>query len=381
MKIVLNILMDERIGGPTLRTLQIAKHLNGYKTIVVMPSGTNVFVEMLSQAGIPYYQINLKRIRRSSNPIGNLAYFFWLLPNIYSLIRIIKKEKIDVVHANGLIHLQGPIAARLTSTKLLWHLNDANVGVPKLLRIPCIFLLKKLASKIAVTSQAVIDYCNSDVTRISGDIPILGVPVDEKRFNPNIDPLMLKTEIGFPKDAKLIGSVGNINENKNYETFIEAAGLLSREYDNLRFVIVGPALGTQPKYFNKLKSYVRRLGLEDILLFTGARQDIPNIMAALDVFVFTSLSESGPMVVLEAMATGKPVVSTKVGLVPDVLKEGQTGFLVPFKDPESVANAVKMLLENPNMAKEFGIKGRQSMLEKFTLKRCAEKYLEVYKSV
>ncbi|PIU68061.1 MAG: glycosyltransferase family 1 protein, partial [Armatimonadetes bacterium CG07_land_8_20_14_0_80_40_9] len=145
---------------------------------------------------------------------------------------------------------------------------------------------------------------------------------------------------------------------------------------NIKFLIVGDG-----PLREELKEQSKDLGIEDEVTFTGSRQDIPEIMAALDIFVLTSIKEHFGRVVIEAMACGKPVIATNSGAVPEIVEDKVTGILVPPEDSEKLAEAIIELLEDKEKAKEMGIAGRKRVEELFSIEKHTRQIEEVYLSL
>ncbi|MGB9802180.1 MAG: glycosyltransferase [Desulfofundulus sp.] len=129
-----------------------------------------------------------------------------------------------------------------------------------------------------------------------------------------------------------------------------------------------------------LEEESRALGLEGRLFFTGERRDIPQILSLMDVFVLPSTTEGLPLTILEAMAAGKPVIASRVGGLPEVVVDGETGFLVPPGDPQALARALAQLLVNRQKAEEMGQKGKQRVMQHFTVQTMVRKIEEEYKA-
>ena len=129
------------------------------------------------------------------------------------------------------------------------------------------------------------------------------------------------------------------------------------------FLIVGD--GVYRKY---LESLTRKLGLNQNVIFTGIRSDIPQILAALDVYVLSSVSEGFGRSIIEAMACAKPIVATRVGGIPEAIEHGANGLLVPAKNPAALSQAIISILENKHKSRQMGLLGRQRAQELFTAK-------------
>ncbi|HYJ15422.1 MAG TPA: glycosyltransferase family 4 protein, partial [Candidatus Limnocylindria bacterium] len=161
-----------------------------------------------------------------------------------------------------------------------------------------------------------------------------------------------------------IGIVGRIFPIKNHALFLDAAARIFARERKARFIIVGDGV-LRPK----LEKQARDLGIADRVLFTGWRRDLPRICADLDVLVVSSDNEGTPVSAIEAMAAGCPVVATRVGGLPDLIEDQSTGCLVPPREPETLANAVLGLFDDPQLARELGKHGRDSVRQRFTVQR------------
>ena len=379
MRTILNVLMDERVGGPQLRVLQVAKHLNmrGYETIVVIPQGDRKFSDMLEYAKITYYRLPLKRLKRTINPISHLSYLLFFIQNVLELMKIIKLHSVDLLHINGISHLQiqAPIAAKLTKTKLIWHLNDTTT--PLFLAKIMLPLVHWLANKIVVTSPAVLKYLG-ELLATNDDIDILYPPIDTSKFSPDIKAVELKKSLGINSSDSVVGTIGNFYPLKGYEYFFQAASVIKANYPYVKFLAVGPKLDTKTLYWETISSLISNLGLQNDVILAGYRNDIPELLSIMDVFVMSSISESGPITLIEAMSMGKPVVATNVGIVPEAVLNGKTGIIVPSKDFEAIAEATLYLLKNKEKASLMGIKGRERAKKLFTIERCVDRHEKIY---
>jgi len=173
-----------------------------------------------------------------------------------------------------------------------------------------------------------------------------------------------RRERGFTDKHKLIGIVGRIFPIKNHALFLDAAARIAARDTAARFVIVGDGVLRQ-----RLENQARELGIDNRVLFTGWRTDLPSICADLDVLVVSSDNEGTPVSAIEAMAVGCPVVATRVGGLPDLIDDGLTGRLVPPRDAVALANAVLDLLQSPTAAREIGTNAREFVRQRFTVER------------
>ncbi len=186
-----------------------------------------------------------------------------------------------------------------------------------------------------------------------------------------------RSELGLSSAHLIVGMVANLNRAvKGVEYFVEAMPLILGEVPEARFLILGggPDEGA-------LRSKTRELRVQDRVVFGGFRPDIERFYPVMDVSVLTSLSEGLSMTVLESMSFGLPVVVTRVGGNPEIVRDGETGFLVPPRDPEAFAERVVQLLKNQELRERMGESGRRVVQERFTLSSTAARYEEVYKDV
>jgi glycosyltransferase involved in cell wall biosynthesis len=378
---VLNVLYDGRVGGPQLRVLQVADRLKakGFQTTVVMPKGDREFASLLAQAQIPFHDFDLVRLRRSLNPVEHVRYVAKFWPNVLELRRLIRERHIEIVHTNGLMNLQTPIAARLEGVGLVWHLND--LGTPKLLRLMFLPLVRAWSHRIALAARAVGQYCFPDVTISDKCFQLLYAPVDTEKFSPQVDGTKVREELNIPPQCPVVGIVANICPGKGQEYFLEAAGLVKHRYPDAKFLVVGGKLDNRHEFWSALMQQTAKLGLERDVFFMGRRNDVPQVLRAMTIFVQASDSEACPMAVLEASASGLPVVATSVGGTPELIEDGITGILIEPRNVEQIAEAVLRVLDSPETARRIGQAGAERMRKHFSLDACVEVHARMYNAV
>jgi glycosyltransferase involved in cell wall biosynthesis len=166
---------------------------------------------------------------------------------------------------------------------------------------------------------------------------------------------------------------------KGYEELLDAMGEVAREGFDVKLAIVGEAIyQNSGVYKRKILMKANSAGLKDKIIFTGFRENIPEILASFDIFVLPSRSEGFGRVNLEAMAMGKPVVSTNVGGIPEVVLDGVTGILVPPGNSKSLSHAIMRLLNDPRLRASMGRKGRKRVEQHFTLHAHVQRIEEIY---
>jgi glycosyltransferase involved in cell wall biosynthesis len=135
------------------------------------------------------------------------------------------------------------------------------------------------------------------------------------------------------------------------------------------------------KLLDRLKEEVSGMGLEKNIDFLGYREDIPQLLQAMDIFILPSLSEGTPLSILEAMASLKPVVATDVGGLSEIIENGETGFLVPSKDPGSLAAKILLVLENRDLAEKMAAAARKKVVCEYDLSIMVRKYVDLYEGM
>jgi glycosyltransferase involved in cell wall biosynthesis len=199
--------------------------------------------------------------------------------------------------------------------------------------------------------------------------------IDLARFRP--DPAArerVRRELGIDAETWVVGTVGRIAVEKNQALLLRAAAPLLGRRTRLIVAGDGPLLAS-------LSELAAALGIAPFVSLLGSRRDVPDVLNALDAFVLCSNTEGLPLVLPEAMATGLPVVSTSVGGIPTVIDEGQSGFLVPVGDEQSLRDRVGRLQADPELSRAVGSRARAAAMARFSAERMRREYLELYERV
>jgi glycosyltransferase involved in cell wall biosynthesis len=203
------------------------------------------------------------------------------------------------------------------------------------------------------------------------------------RGDPSIDGSGVRRELGIPDDAPVLASVSRLFSWKGQRELIRAFAMLRQEVPASRLLIVGAdAADVHGGSFTaELQQLARELSVSDAISFTGARSDIPQVMAACDVFTLPSFEEPFGLVFLEAMAMAKPVVAVDNGGTPEVVEHARTGLLSPPYDIPALAANIVTLLRDAELRKRLGAHGRQRALEYFNAPRMARDAEQAYAAV
>ncbi len=201
--------------------------------------------------------------------------------------------------------------------------------------------------------------------------------VDVDRFRPQPDAgAAIRQELGIPTDAPVCGIVAALRPEKNHLLFLRAAALVKHDLPAAHFVITGEGPERE-----KIEAALRGNPLENCVHMTGNRSDIPQMLAAFDLFALTSRNEANPVSILEAMATGLPVVSTRVGSVAETVDHGVTGYLAPAGHADELAARWFKVLSNLDEGKRMGQLGRQVVVDGWSLAAMVRGYEELITSV
>jgi glycosyltransferase involved in cell wall biosynthesis len=183
----------------------------------------------------------------------------------------------------------------------------------------------------------------------------------------------VRRDLGIPEDAFVIGSVGRLEEVKNFSLLLKVISRLKGDFPGVRLILAGDG-----SLLDDLRKYSVRLGIDSTVHFLGARNDIPAVLAAMNVFTLTSIRESFPNVLMEAMAAGLPVVSTNVGGCEELVNNGVSGFLVESPWEEGLESVFRSLLKDSVLRSQLGTSARMVIREKFSTEKMVQKLGSFY---
>lgn len=294
-------------------------------------------------------------------------------------VRLIRRyagtRGIDVVHSHGYKSNIYALAASLGAPWKLVSTCHNWLGESRAMR------LYARLDKLVLRGFDAVAGVSEDVTRellahVDGrKVRKIENGVDMLKFGTPLDKSQAKKQMGFD-ERPLVGFVGRLSRGKGVSDLLRAVRMLLAEGLDFHTLIVGSGEREEA-----LKAEVRDLGLGDSVTFTGNRDDTPLIYAALDVFVLPSMKEAFPLVVLEAMAAGAPIVATTVGDVPRMIEHDVSGLLTGPGDAASLGLAVRTLLLDRDKAEHLGRAAHAAAAKHYASTRMAERYLEMYRQV
>lgn len=372
---VANIIEEGKLGGPQVRITMVASALKnmGVETVVFFPKQeSDRFREKLELSGVPHRTLRMHRLGRGGWTMCVFVLsFVW---EVLDLHRELKFGKFDLVHiSGGAWQMKGAVAGRLAGIPVLWHLNDTQM--PATIVLMFRWLAKRLAAGFIVTASRVQHYYLEGTPLANKPTYMVQAPVDTTLYDPK---RIAADESLYAYSRIRIVSVANINPIKGFETLIDAAALLKDMIGDYSVIIVGPVFKRQKKYFEELQSRIQSLRLEEHFFFLGQHDNIASVMRTADIFVCSSVAESGPMTVWEAMSMECAVISTDVGDVAQYIKNGENGYIVPVGDAVSMAHFIARLAVNSGLRKKFGRKAREIAISELDIKQCARRHRDAY---
>jgi glycosyltransferase involved in cell wall biosynthesis len=242
------------------------------------------------------------------------------------------------------------------------------------------FLYKRVDYAIAISE--IIKSNLIETTILTQDkIVLLHDATDTSKFDPSaIDHNKIRNEYNIKNNELLIGMMARFTPGKGHEEFLHASQKLLTKYNNIKFIVIGEASKGEDKYAESIQMLANKLGVANNVYFTGFRSDIPEVLGALDIFVFPSRAESFGLALIEAMSMGLPSVCTNYGGVLDIAVDGYTSYLFQKENADSLADKVELLIESALLREIFGKASRQRAIELFDLNVFTKQLINLYNS-
>lgn len=294
------------------------------------------------------------------------------------LVRHIKENNIDIVQTAVFpADIYGRISASLAAAPVIMstmhRVEDHKQEAIYRMLFLADTLTMPLTTKIIAVSQAVKNYIVSFHKLRPDKISVIYNGIDIHQYNHNIDTDKFKVTLGLKPDIPTVAFIGRIVKVKGLKYFFRAAASILKAGETVQFLIVGD--GPLKEHFIKQTHY---LGIDKHVSFIGFRDDIPDILSTINILVIPSLREGLPLTILEAMIARKPIIATSVGGIPEAIKDGETGVLVPPRDSPKLAQAILDLLKNPEKCIEMGEKGKERANRYFDVERMVKEYERLY---
>lgn len=309
-------------------------------------------------------------------PLNKLKHRFdWTI--VKEIYQLIKKRDIKIVrthqyHAN----LYGRIAAWLARVPcIVASVHNIYTRDRKLHRRTINKFLSRFTDKVVAVSEIV----KKDILKYDGlaedKITVIYNGIDIGKFT-NINASGIRSEYGISADIPVVGTVGRLTPQKGQRCLIEAIWKIKNKFPQIMLFIVGDG-----PIREELRVYAKTLGIDNNIIFTGLRRDIPALLASMDIFIFPSLWEGLPNALIEAMAAGKPIIATDIPPVREVLSSGEIGILVPPNNSDAIADSIEFLLHDETLAENLRTAARDRAFSSFNIDTTVNQYTDLFTNI
>jgi glycosyltransferase involved in cell wall biosynthesis len=366
---ILRLIARLNVGGPAIHVVLLSAGLDHKRFQTLLVSGR----ENPGEGSMLDYAL-ARGVRPLIIPqiVGEFSLGPREIKALIRLTQLMRQERPDVVHTHtAKAGFLGRLAARLAGVPVIVHTFHGHVlhGYYGPMKNQLLRRMESLLARITDGLIAVSD-------RVKQDLVAYGVaPAEHIRVVPlglELDGFLnavamagtFRRGLGLHGGERLVGIVGRLFPIKNHRLFLEAAALVAQQEPGVRFIVVGDGV-LRPE----LERRAGDLGIAGRVVFTGWRRDLPPIYADFDVLAVTSHNEGTPLSAIEAMAAGCPVVATRVGGLPDLIRDGETGCLVPPGDAQALAKSLLHLLRDRETARRLGQTAQTVVRERFAAQR------------
>jgi glycosyltransferase involved in cell wall biosynthesis len=363
---ILNVLDTLDVGGAEAQMLAVLSRLptDRYEVRVAWLRGRGELAPRFREAGIPATALRMHNLVDPMLHARTGALFREFRPH--------------VVHTHLFnADLLAGLTARLLRVPVV--VTTRHLEEKQLLSAPAAILSRRLLSifdRVVVISNAVGDSLPQTRRLTNGHLRRIPYGYPPRKGLPGHEENGLRKELGLPEDSRLVTMVGSLTRRKGVGDLLRAASLIRDAVPRARFLLVGR--GEQRR---ELEDTARLLDLADSVRFLGFRRDVKRILAGSDLLALPSHWEGFGLVLLEAMNAGLPIIGTRRGAIPEVVLDGETGILVPPRDPESLATALIRLLCHPEEARSMGRAGLTRLRREFDMDRAVKAHDELYVEV
>lgn len=339
-------------GGATNVVLDLANHLNqspDFEVLLItgpIPPSRNDLTPVAHEMNIP-----IKMVPNLINHIDPLVN----IKAVADLRRIMLAGDFDVVHTHSSVAgVVGRLAAYFSRVPVIihhvhgWGLHEKMSTFSRVLYLNLERLCARFTNRLIVVSKTDIhkglDYRIAKEEKFA----LIYNGIDQEKFEHSVDEQQIREELGLKPDSDLVGMVGRLDEQKNPLDFIRAAAIVSESYDNVQFVFIGDGPLREDS-----ENLIRELGLPGKFFLLGYRDDVTKIMPILKITALSSLWEGLPIVFLEALCAGKPIVANDVDGAKEIVIDGETGYLVTPGAPSEMAEKLLALLNDESLCRDM----------------------------
>ena len=366
-----------RIGGAEKQLAELIRRLprERFEQSLVLVQGGGPLIESVRSAGCEVVELGYQMKFRKFDPRCYVA----MASALSKFTEHLRRSRPDILHAqlywaNILSVVAGRRARVPAIVTSRLQLSNYKEGRPMLQLIEN--FANRYTTAIFANSEAVRRDAIEHEKIGRAEIRVIPNGVELEDFE-RLDASGPRNEFAIGEHHFVIVAVANLHPYKGHADLIRAAGALAKTHTNLRLILPGRDQGARAD----LERLVKDLGLEEAVRLIGEREDIGSLLAMADVVVHPSHEEGFSNAILEAMAARKPVVATNVGGNPEAVVDGETGYLVPPRDPDSLAEAIEKLIVDANLRRRMGEAGWRRMEQEFSMKRLVERFAEWYEEL
>lgn len=349
---------------------------------------------LICAADGPLPALAMKAGVRTETIDGLNARFTWrvdhLLRYLLSFTRVIRqlRKKVsdaqpDLIHANsiraGLVATMATVGLKQT---VIWHVHDLLPRHPFNTFIRAIASLSRRTLIIAV-AQASADRLTGNFVGLRRRVAVIPNGIDPEKLSATVGGReRIRHELKVENDAPVIGMIGRLTPAKGQLQMLQLFPTVLTRFPNARLLIVGaPAFNNEHEYLQLLKQTIVEMNLSDRVLMLGARDDVADILRALDLLVVNSASEACSLVVLEAMASGTTVLATSTGGTPELIEHERNGWLVTFRNDEQLVSGVINLLSDDDLRTRLSINAQRDVAARYSIPRFMNEVQAYYRAI
>jgi len=344
-------------GGQEYRTLLEHNYLNahGHHSWLMCHPQSKLYQKALEAQSPNIVSINLTKV--------------WRIDVAISIYRFCRRHAIDVINTHG-------------SRDSTLCIPSMLLGVPLIRNRQIINPVKKASSYQRLCTHVIASAQEIKRSMVaagvgSEKITVIGEGVDLEEYNPHVEFDYLRHEFNLNVKDRVIVNIGMIRPDKGQQYYLEAANLLLKSHPELKFFLIGES-GDDKQWEHQLRTKIKDYGMEDNFILTGYREDISAFMNLADLIVVSSLAEAQSRIVPQAFASGKTVVATRIGGIPELVQNGKNGLLVPVEDPQAMTEAIASIIYDNQLKLQLEQNACQFAQIHLAFKTMMNRILETY---
>ncbi len=347
-----------------------------FKPVVILPEPGEL-VHHIERLKIKVYIRELAVLKpKHFSYRGRLKLLYQIFLALIRVLQLSRKHKFLLIHSSTSFVLAGGVAAKILGIPHVWHIHEI-INRPRMRRAFC-YLIPRFSDVAVAVSYAVKNHMVKWSRSKKLNILVIHNGISSEPYL-KIRSDTIRYELGFGLDDILIGMVGRVNYWKGHDLFLDVAANLLQERTKIKFLLVGGTHEGEEYRLTALHERVKKEKMDPYVYVSDYRYDIPDILASLDIFVVPSIEpDPFPTVILEAMCSGKPIVSFSHGGIPEMIANGTSGLLVTPVDRGEMKEAIKKLIDDPGCRTNMGARGRDCFYRRFTQKPFISKMEGVY---